>query len=229
MPLTNPYNPYQPYTAGLPYYPQMPNPYQTQSPMPKLDNIGQTQQAPNTPQSIFGHVVSNESEIKPNEVPMDGSIALFPLSDFTSIIAKQWSQDGTIKTLKFVPNVARESKDRLGYIPEMDSEYGLYYDGDDEDFQNAEKWRKSKRMRNGIRAEEELDPRYGKSFNDYRKAKKYYTETHSTESKHRMDQDAENHLSESIDAFKEIWVDADPDLKQHIKSELSSLISSMVI
>lgn len=118
---------------------------------------------------------------------------------------------------------------RLGYIPEMDSEYGLYYDGDDEDFQNAEKWRKSKRMRNGIRAEEELDPRYGKSFNDYRKAKKYYTETHSTESKHRMDQDAENHLSESIDAFKEIWVDADPDLKQHIKSELSSLISSMVI
>ena len=111
MPLTNPYNPYQPYTAGLPYYPQMPNPYQTQPPMPKLDNIGQTQQAPNTSQSIFGHVVSNESEIKPNEVPMDGSIALFPLSDFTSIIAKQWSQDGTIKTLKFIPDVVKESKD----------------------------------------------------------------------------------------------------------------------
>lgn len=111
MPLTNPYNPYPPYTAGLPYYPQMPNQYQTQPPIPKLDNIGQTQQTPNTPQSIFGHVVNNESEIKPNEVPMDGSIALFPLSDFTSIIAKQWSQDGTIKTLKFIPDVVKESKD----------------------------------------------------------------------------------------------------------------------
>lgn len=79
--------------------------------MPKLDSIGQNQQTPNTPQSIFGHIVNNESEIKPNEVPMDGSIALFPLSDFTSIIAKQWSQDGTIKTLKFILDVVKESKD----------------------------------------------------------------------------------------------------------------------
>lgn len=110
MPLTNPYNPYPPYNMSY-----VPNQFSTSAPnsnygsaqygtgptQVRLDNLGAQQpvQMPN----VYGHMVNSESEIKPNEVPMDGSIALFPKPDFSEIIAKQWSQDGTITTLKFVP------------------------------------------------------------------------------------------------------------------------------
>lgn len=45
---------------------------------------------------------------------MDGSISLFPLGDYSTIIAKQWNSDGTIKTLRFVPEVVTAQND----IPE---------------------------------------------------------------------------------------------------------------
>lgn len=35
--------------------------------------------------SIFGRVVNDESEIMPNEVPMDGSISIFPKSDGSEV------------------------------------------------------------------------------------------------------------------------------------------------
>lgn len=95
------YNPYigqipgQPYTTPQTWLPQsnpMPNanlPYATSSPKP---------------QAIFGKVVQNESQITPNDVPMDGTIALFPLQDYSKIIAKQWTQNGTISTVTYSPD-----------------------------------------------------------------------------------------------------------------------------
>ena len=115
MPLTNPYNPYTPYTAGLPtnqYLPTIPN---NTSGIPTYQPQYQTQytppaQQPSMPQqSIFGRMVTEESEIKPNEVPMDGTIAFFPRVDLSAIIAKQWVQDGTIKTVTFTPVIQEPS------------------------------------------------------------------------------------------------------------------------
>lgn len=54
-------------------------------------------------QTIFGKVVQNESQITPNDVPMDGTIAMFPLQDFSKIIAKQWTPNGLIQTLEYLP------------------------------------------------------------------------------------------------------------------------------
>ena len=54
-------------------------------------------------QTIFGKIVQNESQITPNDVPMDGTIALFPLQDFSRIIAKQWTPNGLIQTLEYLP------------------------------------------------------------------------------------------------------------------------------
>ena len=34
---------------------------------------------------------------------MDGSVSLFPQSDYSAIYAKTWTKDGTIATVKFVP------------------------------------------------------------------------------------------------------------------------------
>lgn len=64
----------------------------------------------NTPQmqpqnqgAIFGRLVNDESEIMPNEVPMDGSISIFPKSDGSEVIIKSWTQNGTISTMRYVP------------------------------------------------------------------------------------------------------------------------------
>ena len=121
---------------------------------------------------------------------------------------------------------------RMGYDPSE------YMPEDDDDWRDREmmdrkldrmkrSWRD--KMRSGIRSEEDLDPRYGKSFNEYRMAKKYYTETHSADDKRRMDDEAEHHITDSIDTLKEIWNSSDPDLKQRMKTELTQLVGSMTV
>lgn len=58
---------------------------------------------PNRFQSIPGRTVNNLDEITPQEVPMDGSVSLFPQNDYSAIYAKTWTKDGTIATVKFIP------------------------------------------------------------------------------------------------------------------------------
>ena len=58
---------------------------------------------PNRFQTIPGRLVNNLDEITPQEVPMDGSVSLFPQNDYSAIYAKTWTKDGTIATVKFVP------------------------------------------------------------------------------------------------------------------------------
>lgn len=58
---------------------------------------------PNRFQSIPGRLVNNLDEITPQEVPMDGSVSLFPQADYSAIYAKTWTKDGTIATVKFIP------------------------------------------------------------------------------------------------------------------------------
>lgn len=53
-------------------------------------------------QSIPGRIVNNLDEITPQEVPMDGSVSLFPQNDYSAIYAKTWTKDGTIATVKYV-------------------------------------------------------------------------------------------------------------------------------
>lgn len=53
--------------------------------------------------SLSGRMVTNPQEIRPNEVPMDGSVSFFPSSDGSYIYAKFWGPDGNIQTRVFVP------------------------------------------------------------------------------------------------------------------------------
>lgn len=55
------------------------------------------------PAMIPGRLVANADEITPQEVPMDGSVSLFPQNDYSAIYAKTWTKDGTIATMKFIP------------------------------------------------------------------------------------------------------------------------------
>lgn len=95
--LLNPYG----WQANMSYPNNYPNPatgYMNQS-LPNPTPIVSTRPVSN----LTGRMVSNENEITPNEVPMDGSLGLFPTSDGNFIFVKQWQSDGTIKTIRFVP------------------------------------------------------------------------------------------------------------------------------
>jgi len=60
-------------------------------------------QQPATTHYIPGKVIGNISEVTPNDVSMGGQISLFPTSDYKTIYAKQWSNDGTIRTVEYKP------------------------------------------------------------------------------------------------------------------------------
>lgn len=60
---------------------------------------------------LYGRFVNNIDEITPNEVPMDGSISIFPRNDYAEIYVKTWDTNGTIKTFTFVPQQAVEEKE----------------------------------------------------------------------------------------------------------------------
>lgn len=50
---------------------------------------------------IPGRIVNNSDEIRPNEVPNDGSIAVFPLNDGSAVYLKYFTGEGRINTVKF--------------------------------------------------------------------------------------------------------------------------------
>lgn len=55
-----------------------------------------------------GKTITNESEILPSDVPMDGTIALFPMQDYSRIFAKQWTRNGTIETVVYTPETVTQ-------------------------------------------------------------------------------------------------------------------------
>lgn len=69
--------------------------------------------------------------------------------------------------------------------------------------------------------------RYSRDFNEYRNAKRHYTETHSPDEKRRMDEHANKHVMDSVESIREIWDDADHEQKMRIKSDLTKLVNDM--
>lgn len=48
-----------------------------------------------------GRYISEVGEIIPKEVPMDGSVAIFPNKDLSEIFLKSWCSDGRILTFRY--------------------------------------------------------------------------------------------------------------------------------
>lgn len=71
------------------------------------------------------------------------------------------------------------------------------------------------------------DNEYGKSYGQYRDAKRHYTETKSSTDKEMMDRYANEHLDKTIATVKEMWADADPSRRTKMKTELSALVNSL--
>lgn len=110
MPVQNPMM-YQPPTYDPVNLPQRPI-YGQQMNQPNLASLGQSNISMTS--NLTGRIIQNENEITPNEVAMDGSVSLFPLGDYSAIIAKQWNANGTISTIKYVPVVDNEDGNNRG-------------------------------------------------------------------------------------------------------------------
>lgn len=80
-----------------PYYPQQIQQAWTNNLQMPVNN-GFNQQ----PTMIRGRVVKDQSEILPNEIPMDGTISFFPKADGSEVYGKAWTSNGTIQNFRFV-------------------------------------------------------------------------------------------------------------------------------
>lgn len=108
------YQPYTPHQFGaMQGFPPMMQQMQQQQAFPQP----MTQQQ--APQGIAGRIVASADDIAPNEVPMDGTLAFFPASDGSSIFARAWQRDGTIATIRYVPE-RREEDEAVVTGPTLD-------------------------------------------------------------------------------------------------------------
>lgn len=57
---------------------------------------------PVSPLPFTGRYIQSPTDIRPNEIPMDGRVALFPTTNLDEIYLKSWGVDGTIKTFRYV-------------------------------------------------------------------------------------------------------------------------------
>lgn len=71
------------------------------------------------------------------------------------------------------------------------------------------------------------DGRYGEPYNKYKMARRHYTETHSQSDKAEMSDRAVEHMNDTFETIRDIWHDADPDLRKRMKSDVTKLLNEM--
>lgn len=93
-----PYN-LQGYQSTFGYNPQQTYLPQTQQPQ-------MATQQPQTP-SLVGRIVTANDQIPPAEIPSNGTPAYFPMQDGSAILVKVWNGNGTINTVRYIPEPAQ--------------------------------------------------------------------------------------------------------------------------
>ena len=121
--------------------------------------------------------------------------------------------------------------ERMGYNPNR-NRMGQYSDGSDSG-SNSRRGYSPDRMYSRMMPGDDRDgwgdddPRYSEAFNRFRKAKRYYTKSHSEEDKQRMKDASNEHMMETMATIRELWDDADPDLRTRMKTDLTNLMSNL--
>ena len=100
---------------GNPYFTQQQQRFQQMvnqptQPQPYIPTI----QPINNPTSLLGKAVESIDVVKAMDIPFDGSISYFPLTDGSAIITKQLQTDGTSKMVVYKP-VQEDKKDAIQF------------------------------------------------------------------------------------------------------------------
>lgn len=70
--------------------------------------------------NVFGKMIQAPTDIMPGDIPMNGTPCFFPMQDGSAIYMKAWSADGTINTMRFLPeNPATKEPTQLDRIENM--------------------------------------------------------------------------------------------------------------
>ncbi len=119
-----------------PNYNQNFNPYYNQSRVqsvpPQIPMEQQLNQQPVQPYTqptikpigLLGKSVDSVDVVKAMDIPLDGSISYFPLTDGTAIVTKQLQMDGTSKTVIYKP-VIEDKKETPNYVTNEQLEKSL--------------------------------------------------------------------------------------------------------
>ena len=108
-----------------PYYNQQPR-FQSleQSNMQmSMPQYMQPQMQSNSIKGLLGKSVDSIDVVKAMDIPLDGSISYFPLTDGTAIVTKQLQTDGTSKTVIYKP--VEDEKTVVKYITQEELEKSL--------------------------------------------------------------------------------------------------------
>ena len=74
--------------------------------------------------NVFGKMIQAPTDIMPGDIPMNGTPCFFPMQDGSAIYMKAWSADGTINTMRFLPeNPATKEPTQLDRIENMLSNF----------------------------------------------------------------------------------------------------------
>lgn len=120
---------------------------------------------------------------------------------------------------------------RMGFKPGRNAEGQYTSRGGYSDMNNRSDWRMPEHQEWARPGKEDMDydERYGKPFNEFRKAKRHYTKTHAPEDKEMMKEHANEHMMETMTTIREIYDNADPELKKRMKADLSKLVGEMTV
>ena len=112
-------NPY--YNPGQRYQPMPTQPIMNQplTPQPYIQPV----QQPTSQVGLLGKSVDNIDVVKAMDIPLDGSISYFPLTDGSAIVSKQLQMDGTSKIVVFKP--FNEQKSEVKYLTSEDLEKAI--------------------------------------------------------------------------------------------------------
>ena len=132
---------------------------------------------------------------------------------------------------------------RMGYIPDMMMQYPyIYGDVNDPDFEDNMRNRRMSYQPSGAGNRSQSgfkmgyndmdwdpgdDPKQSKEYNEYKRAKRHYTESKSPADKQQMDEHAMKHMNQAMDSFREMWKDADPTMRKRMKADLTALVGEM--
>lgn len=110
---------------GNPYFAQQQQRFQqmvnqSTQPQPYIPTI----QPINNPTSLLGKAVESIDVVKAMDIPFDGSISYFPLTDGSAIITKQLQTDGTSKMVVYKP-VQEDKKDAVKFATLEDIENAI--------------------------------------------------------------------------------------------------------
>lgn len=110
------FNNYNPYYVPPQRYQPMEN-MQT----PPINNQPYIQPRQQQTMGLLGKSVDSIDVVKAMDIPLDGSISYFPLTDGSAIVTKKIQNDGTSKTVVYKP-VEEESKSQPVYVTMEDVE-----------------------------------------------------------------------------------------------------------